>query len=78
MASDAALPCLHCQRVLEPEVVRLWLRGSVSWTARPGVEAEGPEQVLSGDAQFCSIRCFGTFIGVTLEKRGLIAPKQRT
>ena len=67
--------CLHCGRELPAGSRRLHFDGSATWTAAPDGRGSAEETAFSGHAEFCSIRCLGTQIGVTLEKRGLMPPK---
>lgn len=67
--------CGHCGRSIGTGAPHLVVKGTVDWVIRE--EHPGAGQILDGAALFCSIRCLGTFIGVTLEKRGLVPPKQR-
>jgi len=67
--------CAHCLQPIREGVPRLEMRGTLDWVVRKDFPAAG--RVIDGTEVFCSIRCLGTYIGVTLEKRGLIPPKQR-
>ena len=67
--------CLYCGSQIAEGTRRLDLDGTLTWTAEKGGRGSAEETAFRGHAQFCSIRCLGTQIGVTLEKRGLIPPK---
>jgi hypothetical protein len=66
--------CAHCGREIAAAERRLRFDGTVAWTAAAKPTAD--ETALKGASEYCSIRCFGTRIGVTLQERGLQAPKK--
>jgi hypothetical protein len=68
--------CLSCHKEIPETERRLHFSGTLDWTAAARA-ATADERALSGTAEFCSIRCLGTFIGVTLQSRGLIPAKNQ-
>jgi len=67
--------CLNCQKEISDTERRIKFEGELAWTASPLPESSFEERVLAGAFEFCCIRCLGTFIGVTLQSRGLVPPK---
>lgn len=70
-----ATHCLQCGKPMPEGSARLCADGKVTWTATPESFTAGPGRVLDGHAEFCCIRCYGTYIGIALERAGLIPPK---
>ena len=66
--------CLQCKKEIPEAERRLKFAGTINWAMTAG-DVSPSERVLAGSAEFCSIRCLGTFIGVTLQSRGLKPPK---
>lgn len=66
--------CLQCKKEIPETERRLKFAGTINWTL-PAGEVRPEERALAGSAEFCTIRCLGTFIGVTIQARGLMPPK---
>ena len=66
--------CLQCKKEIPDTDRRLKFSGTIGWSLPEG-EVRPDERALAGSAEFCTIRCLGTYIGVTLQTRGLMPPK---